>query len=66
MGERGCDQGSEQHKYMMYRTDSVQDYDGNEEFNWEATLRANGGWSRLNEIVTHNVNEKNVVRLRIN
>ena len=46
----------EKHKYMMYRTDSVQDYDGNEEFNWEATLRANGGWLRLNAdpIVTHN------------
>jgi hypothetical protein len=56
LGEHGCDQGSEQHKYMMYRTDSVQDYDGNEEFNWEATLRANGGWLRLNAdpLVTHN------------
>jgi hypothetical protein len=56
LGERGCDQGSEKRKYMMYRTDSVQDNFEEEGFDWEDTLRANGGWLRLNTdpLVTHN------------
>lgn len=56
LGERGCDQGSEQHKYVTYRAESMQEHGGEEEYDWEATLRANGGWLRLDTdpLVTRN------------
>ena len=32
LGERGCDQGSEQHKYVTYRAESMQEHGGEEEY----------------------------------
>lgn len=57
LGRNGCDHGSEQHKYVMYRAESLQEHENEEEHDWEATLRANSGWLRgggADPLVTRN------------
>ena len=57
LGRNGCDHGSEQHKYVMYRAESLQEHENEEDHDWEATLRANSGWLRgggADPLVTRN------------
>lgn len=56
LGRAGCDEGSEQQKWLMYRAESIEERDSADQGNWKATLRANAGWLRgdSDPLVTHN------------